>query len=313
MQFADLVSVGPPAAYRITRASLERGLRQDTALPDILFLLARGAGQPLAGAVMAQLTCWGQELTVIRCEPGFRLRPAVPGKMAALRAREPFRTATELSTSGHSAFVSQAEAAALLRYLRRAGYVLSISSSSPTDAEPTSTLRPSQCYRLPLVSLATLIGFYTQLRGHVPGLADLRLDELERDLLAVLSPTEHAAVMRLIASNFAVLNASGDRMQTDVTDEAELVTTRIAPGAAHALPGDASKAAHWLEALGEVIAAGGALEIIYADTQGTVTQRRIRPLRLEDRWGRRYLVAHCELRGDERSFRLDRIVAVDLL
>jgi predicted DNA-binding transcriptional regulator YafY len=49
----------------------------------------------------------------------------------------------------------------------------------------------------------------------------------------------------------------------------------------------------------------------YADADGQVSQRRVRPLYLENRWGQLYLLAYCELRQDERRFRLDRIVRVE--
>jgi predicted DNA-binding transcriptional regulator YafY len=51
------------------------------------------------------------------------------------------------------------------------------------------------------------------------------------------------------------------------------------------------------------------LTISYVDTHGRTTQRRVHPLRLETLHGRQILVAHCELRGEERHFRLDRILA----
>lgn len=60
--------------------------------------------------------------------------------------------------------------------------------------------------------------------------------------------------------------------------------------------------------LRDAVASETALDLTYADSQGRVTQRRVRPLALETRWGQMYLLAFCELRQDERSFHLDRIV-----
>jgi predicted DNA-binding transcriptional regulator YafY len=51
------------------------------------------------------------------------------------------------------------------------------------------------------------------------------------------------------------------------------------------------------------------LHITYVDTQARLTRRQVRPLRLETHAGQEYLVAFCHLRGDERHFRLDRIVS----
>jgi predicted DNA-binding transcriptional regulator YafY len=52
------------------------------------------------------------------------------------------------------------------------------------------------------------------------------------------------------------------------------------------------------------------LAITYVDPEGRQTHRDIRPLQLEF-WGRVWnLAAWCEARGDFRSFRIDRIVAL---
>lgn len=54
-----------------------------------------------------------------------------------------------------------------------------------------------------------------------------------------------------------------------------------------------------------------AAEIAYCDEAGSETRRRIRPLGLFF-WGKVWtLVAWCELRGDFRMFRIDRIAAIE--
>ena len=64
-----------------------------------------------------------------------------------------------------------------------------------------------------------------------------------------------------------------------------------------------------LDALETMIDRRHVLSIAYADQHGRVTQRRLRPLGLWF-WGNVWtLVAWCELRGDFRMFRLDRISA----
>lgn len=305
LQFADLLTVGPPAEYRLTRASLERGLSRGYELADIRFLLAHGAGHPLSGAASAQLARWEEELTVIRYEPGYRLRPLAATLLPRLREREPFRAATELAASGRWAFVRHGESAALLRYLRRSGYVLSPETAGVESAAapllPAFLLR-----RLPLIPLATLAGLYGRLRAHVPGLADLGLADLEQTLLAALPPVGQAAVARLAASNAALI---AQRLSAADSDPEALPSPAAGPAEPVAPRGpDPNKIMALIQA---ALAAGAPLDILYADTAGAVTQRRIRPLRLEERWGRQYVVAYCELRRDERAFRLDRIVAVE--
>ncbi len=64
------------------------------------------------------------------------------------------------------------------------------------------------------------------------------------------------------------------------------------------------------------ISTGGTVQMVYADAQARVTRRAVRPLSIDtygDRTGEgsEVLIAFCELRQDERHFRLDRIVAVE--
>lgn len=106
-------------------------------------------------------------------------------------------------------------------------------------------------------------------------------------------------------------------------------------GAYHGLPADAALGTawvhDWLEALSRVLgladppagvdaatldlaesalALGEELCLHYRSTEGSTTWRWVTPLRIEWRRGRLLLVAHCHLRGAERSFRLDRVQAI---
>ncbi len=319
LRFADLLALGPPSEYRITRASLEQALVHGYDLADLLFDLAHGADAPLPGPAGAQLALWREEADVIQCEPGYRLRPAGPARLAALRTREPFRAATEVAASGTWAFVGQPESAALFRYLRRSGYLLKLNDTvqrepvHPAPPHPEASAAPPWPAlwrrRLPLIQLASLVGLYARLQARVPGLADLGVTEIEQTLLAALPVEARAAVARLVASHDALLTAHLNQTGNSV----EAVTAPEAMRAASANPepsADPPTLPGLTESLSSAIAENATLEILYADTQGAVTQRRVRPLRLEERWGRRYLVAHCELRDDERSFRLDRIIEI---
>jgi len=65
-----------------------------------------------------------------------------------------------------------------------------------------------------------------------------------------------------------------------------------------------------LDALRRAIAETRYSDLDYKDAEGRATQRRVRPLGLYF-WGDAWtLAAWCELRGDFRNFRLDRIAAV---
>ena len=73
---------------------------------------------------------------------------------------------------------------------------------------------------------------------------------------------------------------------------------------------EVARAAQHLPILRAAIRNRQRLTITYIDIQNNETFRDIRPLQLEF-WGRVWtLAAFCEARGDFRSFRLDRIVAV---
>lgn len=59
-------------------------------------------------------------------------------------------------------------------------------------------------------------------------------------------------------------------------------------------------------ALRQAMQVGGVVEVDYQRADGTVTSRRIQPMSAYQSGHRTYLVAYCELRREERTFRLDR-------
>ncbi len=63
----------------------------------------------------------------------------------------------------------------------------------------------------------------------------------------------------------------------------------------------------------EALAAGKLVRLRYQAGKAPATERVVRPLEVYDVRGYRYLRAFCHLRQDERNFRLDRIVALQLL
>lgn len=63
--------------------------------------------------------------------------------------------------------------------------------------------------------------------------------------------------------------------------------------------------------LNDAIMLGETVQLRYQSRHGHVSDRQVSPIRIDERWGMRYLVAYCHLRREERSFRLDRILAVE--
>lgn len=57
---------------------------------------------------------------------------------------------------------------------------------------------------------------------------------------------------------------------------------------------------------------GGRVQMRYRDARGRETDRLVRPLRVSERGGVLYLIAHCYRRGEQRTFRLDRVVEMVL-
>jgi hypothetical protein len=316
--FAELVDPGPPARYRITRESLQQAMGWGYSVPDVIFCLTRYSDGHLPAPALAQLESWREEMHQIHCDPGYRLRIAAPPILDALRKREAFRRRTECFVSGRDAWVSRAEARELFRYLRRTGYALSI-AQDPHDWP----LRPPLRQPLPLAQLLVALRTYDQVRKRVSGLAALDLGELEQALASSLPAEDLAGAERLIKSHNVFLNQhlkrkTGDGQRQDQVGAEEREPTETdAAGEEKASSTSESEADErpgleerpdLVAKLESAIQSASPLTLTYADTRGQVTQRRVRPLHLEARWGRRYLLAFCELRQDERHFRLDRIV-----
>jgi DNA polymerase-3 subunit epsilon len=60
--------------------------------------------------------------------------------------------------------------------------------------------------------------------------------------------------------------------------------------------------------IAEALEASGQVRMRYVDARGRETERVVRPLRVHERQGNLYLVAHCYRAEALRTFRLDRVV-----
>jgi len=65
-------------------------------------------------------------------------------------------------------------------------------------------------------------------------------------------------------------------------------------------------------AIAEALQGGGRVRMRYVNAAGQETDRVVRPLRVSEERGNLYLVAHCYLAGELRTFRLDRVVEMAL-
>jgi DNA polymerase III epsilon subunit family exonuclease len=64
--------------------------------------------------------------------------------------------------------------------------------------------------------------------------------------------------------------------------------------------------------IAEALESGGRVRMRYVDGRGRETERAVRPLRVSAQGGNLYLVAHCYRRDALRTFRLDRVVEMEL-
>lgn len=60
--------------------------------------------------------------------------------------------------------------------------------------------------------------------------------------------------------------------------------------------------------IAEALESKGQVLMRYVDARGRETERIVRPLHVSERHGLLYLTAHCQWRGELRTFRLDRVV-----
>lgn len=313
---AALLSPALPETYSVTAQTFHRASGHGFAPTDVLFLLERYSDHRLPGDACSLISSWRDEATTIAYDTGFRLHLAEPALLAALRRRDPFRQRSLALATGQDAWVSAAQAHEVFRYLHRLGYTLqktfTVENGSTALALPITS-------PLPLSQLLVVLRTYDRLRRLVPGLAVVDLSGLDSAITAALIPDDLAGVERLVESHRIFLRHHlkrdpGEEAEEEATEQAAEARAEGRPAAGReaaaagagtpALPGPQELEA----ALRDAIAAGRRLEITYADTQGHCTHRTVRPLHLEERWGRAYLLAYCELRRDERHFRLDRIV-----
>jgi hypothetical protein len=300
----QLLSPSPPRHYLLTQDSLRRAAGWGYAVTDVILMLARFSAAPLPPEVRALLQAWRQEIVTLSYQAGYRLDLGTPAILRALRRREPFRRRTAPLADRRSVWLARSAAKGLFRYLRRQGYA--IQDRTPARDE---TAAPATPFRdpWPQTSWLVLLRTYERLRQRVPGLAALRVQELAQAIEAALSIEQRAAAARLVASHAKLLE---EVLRMEEEGDAGEVQDGTADTVAEGRPTEGQQAAELRRRVAAAIASDTSLTIDYVDREGQVTRRRIQPLYLQDRWGQTYLIAFCQLRQDERMFRLDRIVAV---
>jgi len=291
------------AHYRLTSASLAVGRHWGVTALQLFYQLALANGGEVPPAVVKQVHTWEAETPVICATAGYQLT-AVQDVLPGLRRRPAFARRVCFFPDAQTAWVSATEAPGLWAYLRRLGYAV---QPEPASLEFVPGLVPGKA----VTAEALLVALDTVqfLQQHVSGLAQLPLESLSASLRQVLPPERLLAARQLLESQVETLTRAG--LGATATSEASESSREVAGVAANKAASDSLQPT--LALLQQALAHGTPVLLTYIDAQAQVTRRRIRPLRLELQQEPPVLVAYCEWRGAERHFRLDRIVALDVV
>ncbi|MBP7452664.1 MAG: YafY family transcriptional regulator [Ottowia sp.] len=130
-------------------------------------------------------------------------------------------------------------------------------------------------------------------------------DELEALVLGARWVAAHAADPELARAAEGVMNRIGATLPTDLRLAVE-TSGLFVPPRQSVVP-----VAPWLPALRQAIRAEHALWLDYRDEAGRATRRRVWPFAVAFFDHARLIAAWCELRQDFRSFRADRVLALE--
>ncbi len=192
------------------------------------------------------------------------------------------------------ATVEPARAATLARALERQGLEVKLVASPPPVA-------PEELSAGERAALLVACAFYRRHAG--PDLPLPPPPDLAERLEAGLPPELRTAVNAALAQ----LGLGLDLGPTATPWEPAVaeVPSTTAPAAL-----SAPQARRIERELTQAIGRGQMVMLRYRDADGVCLERTVRPIALRQAGGRRYLDAFCLLRGAERSFRLDRILAL---
>ena len=162
--------------------------------------------------------------------------------------------------------------------------------------------------------------------GYLPDdLIDFAADELDNEVLTLTNPRGMDRPLRLATGEALALLVALRTLRTltehgSIDDDVLRTTTaKLAAAAgqaaedAQAVEVEAPAAATTLAPVREAMAAGRRLHLRYVSAADVVTERDVDPLELVWDGARWYLRAWCHRVTDERHFRVDRILAVDIL
>ncbi len=281
-ELADAVE-GDARRYILSRGSLLRALDRGHTVEGIVSQLERDGGDALSPAVLHLLYTWAEAHGAIRIGRAMILQTRDPELLRELGAAKRVREKFTATLSARAVTVDGAAVDLLVRQIERRG--LHVTVERRFDGSVLRAEEISSADRVAMVAalrLAQELAHQVGMRLHMPY-------PLLQDWEAALTLEERDA-----AKGWAnrVLERVPRRLWRAQDDYRPPFP--VAP---------------LMPALEEAIAGGKTVEIEYHAFDRPVTVRRIDPLRLEQwgKGGKDYVVAFCHLRGEERTFRVDRI------
>jgi hypothetical protein len=298
LALAEWAELTPGPTLRLTHASLTRALERGGSSRDLLASLTRYADPPPTPSQRQAFQTQLQQIDIVTLRPALLLQTASPAQMAELWQSRSLRSHLGRQLSPELATVETPAPQDLVQALRRKGFAVR------TPVLPVLAVRPGGGAEAPLPAQPVAAAPLSS--GEAYWLAAIFLVHSHLARRLGLTAVPPAAILETLAAN---LEPGQLAAAHTAADQALAHLDRALDG-----PGPFTPVLSQEEILARLeaaIQAGQTLHLRYASAaRGEITEREITPRHVEWRGDRLNLVAHCHLRGAERTFRLDRILDV---
>jgi hypothetical protein len=282
LDLAGWTELGPGPCLHFTPASLIRAREQGGTWQDLLAALTRHTA-PLTPTQRDNLRNQFQRIATVSLQPSLLLKTPDASIMTELWHTPSTRSHLGSHLSPDLAVVQTPSPAALVKALHTQG--LAVQSSAPVSPRSSTSLLPGDAYWL---TVSFLVHSYLARRL---GLTSAPPTAILETVVLSLEPAQLATAQAAATQAIARLEQALDGPSPVSPAISEETLVRRLEAAIH--EGQTVHLRYWAAARGEV------------------TDRQVEPQRIEWRGEHAYLVAHCHLRGDERTFRLDRILDIE--
>lgn len=276
-----------PPRLSLTRTSVTRGLRRGGRIEDLLRLLTTTARPAPSDALQSTLRAWATPHAVLRLRQALVLGAPNEAHLEGLLRYCTVRRSVIRRLSSTDIEVEPASLPNVKSTLERLGHSLAVSAPDITTGPPPDRHRLS-------LDVAELAWLLTALEGYA---------ELARRL--GLPPPPAALADRVAAHLDPLAQASAQRAAEHATEHLDRTLRDLDPALAP-VPADTL-----LAFLETAIQDNADIHMRYwTPGRPAPLSRIVSPRRIEWHGDTPYLVAYCHLRRDERTFRLDRVLAV---